>query len=102
MQKLNCWEYNKCQREPGGKKVAEFGVCPVCLEVRADKINDGRNAGRACWAVAGTMCQGVVSGKFSAKVTNCLLCNFYQLVCNEQGKNFQGAAIILDHLKNGS
>ncbi len=99
MKKLNCWEFKKCGREPGGENTSEHGVCPAAIEIRADKINDGENAGRACWAVAGTLCRGVVDGKFTAKVTTCLLCDFYQQVCQEQGENFKGAAIILDKLK---
>jgi len=27
--KLNCWEFKKCGRQPGGPKVAELGVCPA-------------------------------------------------------------------------
>ena len=30
--KLNCWQVKKCGREPGGAKVAEFGVCPAAAE----------------------------------------------------------------------
>ena len=97
--KLNCWEFKKCGREPGGENTSELGVCPAAIEIRADRINDGKNAGRACWAVAGTFCRGIVDGSFTAKVSTCMLCEFYRLVCLEQGKDFQGAAIILRKLK---
>jgi len=25
---LNCWEFKKCGREPGGEKASELGICP--------------------------------------------------------------------------
>lgn len=76
-----------------------MGVCPASIEMRTDGVNDGDCAGRACWAVTGTFCEGQVGGKFANKVTTCLHCDFYKLVCLEQGENFQGTAIILDKLK---
>jgi hypothetical protein len=54
MPKLNCWEFEKCGRQPGGIKVKELGVCPAATEKRAHGINGGINGGRACWAIAGT------------------------------------------------
>ena len=27
--KLNCWEYKKCGRQPGGDRAKEMGICPV-------------------------------------------------------------------------
>ena len=99
IKKLNCWEFNQCGREPGGNRTSELGICPAAIETRADTINEGTNAGRACWAVVGTLCQGVVDGGFSSKAASCMLCDFYAMVCREQGGNFQGTAIILDRLK---
>ena len=98
MKKLNCWEFNKCGREPGGENTAELGICPAAIEIRTDRMNDGKNAGRACWAVAGTLCQGIVDGRFTSKVATCMLCDFYKSVCQDQGDDFQGSAIILDRL----
>lgn len=99
MKKLNCWKFNKCGRETGGEHSSELGVCPAAVEVRTDTINDGKNAGRACWAVAGTLCQGIVDGRFASKVATCMLCGFYKTVCQEQDDAFQGTAIIFDRLK---
>ena len=99
IRKLNCWEFNNCGRAPGGANTSELGICPAALETRTDTINEGQNGGRACWAVAGTLCQGVVDGKFNSKVATCMLCDFYSTVCNEQGEAFQGTALILDILK---
>ncbi len=99
MKKKNCWEVTECGREPGGGKVAEFGTCPAATETRTDGLNEGVNAGRACWAVTGTFCDNEVSGRFASKITSCLMCDFYQRVCREQGEQFQGTGIILDKLR---
>lgn len=102
MKKKNCWEFKKCGREPGGAKIGELGVCPAAIENRVNGINEGNNGGRACWAITGTLCNGVVDGRFASKVETCLQCDFYKLVCKEQGVSFQGSAIILDRLKEKS
>ncbi|MFA6216836.1 MAG: hypothetical protein WDL87_04195 [Candidatus Omnitrophota bacterium] len=99
MAKQNCWEFKKCGREPAGVKAAELGVCPVALEIRIDKINGGKNAGRACWAVSGTLCGGKVQGAFAAKVGNCMVCEFFKLVVREEGAQYVGVTEILTKLK---
>jgi len=83
--KLNCWEYNKCEREPHGKKVAEFGLCPSAVDTSFDGINSGKNAGRICWAVAGTCQGGEVHGTFAEKRDTCITCDFFRLVQKEEG-----------------
>ncbi len=80
MSRTNCWEYFKCGREPGGSKVDELGVCPAATEERLDGVNRGKNAGRCCWAVAGTFCKGEVQGTFAKKFEDCLKCPFYREV----------------------
>ena len=87
-QKLNCWEFKKCGREPGGAKVAELGVCPVANETLSNGLNEGSNAGRICWAVAGTLCGGRVQGTFAQKRRSCTQCDFYHMVKTEEGRNF--------------
>jgi tRNA A-37 threonylcarbamoyl transferase component Bud32 len=86
-QKLNCWEYMKCEREPGGGKVAELGICPSAIETSFNGINSGENAGRICWAVAGTCQEGEVYGTFAEKRTSCICCDFYKLVQTEEGSS---------------
>jgi hypothetical protein len=81
----NCWEYKGCGRQPGGAKAQELGVCPASIERRAHQINHGTNAGRTCWAVAGTLCKGERQGTFAQKVGNCSKCDFYILVAAEEG-----------------
>jgi hypothetical protein len=98
MAKQNCWEYKKCGREPGGVKVTELGVCPASTEVKAHGSNQGKNGGRACWAIAGTLCGGKVQGAFATKLTNCMQCQFYQLVGQEEGPNHESSRDILKKL----
>jgi hypothetical protein len=80
MGKANCWEFMKCGREPGGTKVAELGVCPAATDTKSDAINEGRNGGRICWAVAGNMCGGAATCTFALALPGCLACDFYARV----------------------
>lgn len=89
MAKLNCWEFKKCGREPGGAKVKELGVCPATNYAGAGHdLNGGRNGGRICWAVSGSFCGGKVQGDFAQKYPNCVICDFYKAVRNEEGSKF--------------
>lgn len=92
---MNSWEYMKCGREQGGEKAQELGVCPASTEKRLDKIHGGKNAGRSCWAVAGTLCGGTAQGTFAKKEHNCLACEFYKLVCREAGTGFKMSTPLL-------
>jgi CRP-like cAMP-binding protein len=83
--RINCWEYMKCGREPGGGKIAELGVCPAAADESFDGINSGRCGGRFCWAVAGTFCGGKAQGTFAQKRESCLSCGFYHRVQAEEG-----------------
>jgi CRP-like cAMP-binding protein len=85
MKRQNCWEYMKCGRQPGGDKVDELGVCPAADDRSYQGINRGRNAGRFCWAVAGTFCGGKVQGTFADKRESCLSCGFFNKVRAEEG-----------------
>lgn len=99
MTKMNCWEFKKCGREPGGIKSAELGVCPAATEQRVDGVNHGCNGGRACWAISGTMCGGKVQGTYANKIGNCLNCEFYQRVQKEERPHFETSAKILERLE---
>ena len=88
MVKVNCWQFKKCGRQPDGEKVDELGVCTAAIEDAAEGINSGIKGGRACWALAGTLCGGKVQGTFASKLANCLQCEFYKLVLSEEGKGF--------------
>ncbi len=88
-QKQNCWEFKKCGREPGGVKVDELGICPATTDTSSYGLNGGKNAGRICWAVAGTFCCGKVQGSFARKRMSCLNCDLFKLVMEEDGvENF--------------
>lgn len=96
---INCWEFKKCGRQQGGAKVAELGLCPASTETRTDGVNNGKNGGRACWALTGTLCGGKVQGPFAAKLGNCLKCDFYSKVHDEQAGDFVPAGGILKMLR---
>ncbi|KKQ93865.1 MAG: hypothetical protein UT66_C0033G0010 [candidate division CPR2 bacterium GW2011_GWC1_39_9] len=91
----NCWEIKKCGREPGGKNVEGLGVCPASSDRRLSGFNKGVNGGRACWAIAGTMCNGEVQGTFASKIEDCENCEVYLKIKEEEGDDFKDAAKIL-------
>lgn len=82
--RLNCWEYKKCGREPRGARAVELGVCPAASDTSFHGLNQGKNAGRICWAVAGTFCGGKVQGTFAEKRRSCIDCDFFKLVQVEE------------------
>lgn len=88
MSKINCWEFKKCGREPGGRNESEFGTCPAAIEFTIDGMNQGKNGGRSCWAVSGTFCEDEIQGTFASKLSDCTQCDFYRLVVKEQGGQF--------------
>jgi hypothetical protein len=92
MTKLNCWEFNDCGREPGGASVQEFGVCPAATANRLNGVHGGTNAGRACWVVGGTLCNGRVQETFAKKYDRCVECAFYKKVRSEESSDFQLSA----------
>jgi hypothetical protein len=98
--KLNCWEFKKCGREPGGVNVGELGVCPATTEKRLDGMYGGKNSGRTCWVVAGTYCEGEVQGTFGKKFGNCSKCDFYNLVKEEESPNYTLSINLLEKLKD--
>lgn len=95
MPKVNCWELKKCGRGPNDSSYR----CPAATDKRLDSIHGGKNAGRACWMVAGTFCEGEVQGSFAHKIVDCTLCDFYNLVRLEEGRKFEPATSLLRILK---
>lgn len=95
--KKNCWEVMKCGREPGGKYASHFGVCPATGDTTNGGVHGGKNAGRACWMVAGTSSGGKPEGTFVEKCLECSKCRFYKRVKREEGENFMA----LDSKKSG-
>lgn len=98
--KLNCWEFKNCGRELGGKKSLELGVCPATRETRLHGVHQGKNAGRSCWVVAGTLCSGEVQGTFGKKFKSCEQCDFYQKARAEEKAGFNLSITLLSRLKD--
>ncbi len=96
--KLNCWEIKKCGREPGGSQTHDYGVCPAAREERLDGIHGGRNGGRSCWVLAGTLCGGTVQGTFAQKYGNCKSCEFYVAVKKQEFPAFRLSVELLGML----
>lgn len=101
MAKLNCWEIQKCGREPGGSKTLELGTCPAALEQKGDGIHGGKNAGRCCWVVMGTLCKGDVQGSYVEKFcANCQDCAVYSTVKKEEEPHFKIGLTIMKEMKS--
>lgn len=86
--KQNCWEFKNCGRQAGGAKALELGTCPAATDTSSSGLNNGKNGGRICWAVAGTFCGGKVQGEYAQKRLSCVSCEFYALVKNEEAAQF--------------
>jgi hypothetical protein len=71
-----CWELKNCGRTPGGKNVAELGVCPAHPA-----------HGHSCWIIAGTFCGGEVQGTYAKKMGTCLACEVYRRYSNIAGSD---------------
>ena len=98
--KVNCWEFYGCGRESGGVNAMECGICPASIEKRLDGIHGGKNAGRSCWAVGGTFCEGCVKEDFNEKFHSCRECDFYKTVAHEEGSNFLFSVQLHEILNN--
>ena len=97
--KINCWEFKKCGREPGGEQVNQLGECLAATAAALDGVHGGKNGGRACWAVCGTLCGGEVQGTFADKIGNCKDCDFYKLVLRENLEDFIHIAALVRMLR---
>jgi len=84
MNKRNCWEFKNCGRQPGGHKAQELGVCPVTTQQELHGAHGGTNGGRACWAIAGSLCGGKIQGTYAQKLHNCWRCDFMNAVKKEE------------------
>jgi hypothetical protein len=80
-------------------KSSELGVCAAATESRVNGIHGGKNGGRACWVLAGTLCGGKVQGTYAQKLGNCISCDFYLTVRSEEGKELKSATQLLALLK---
>lgn len=87
-QRLGCWEFKKCGgREAGGLRATRLGICPAATDSSYSDGNRGVNAGRCCWRVAGTFCEGKAEGSFAGGFMSCSCCDFCRLVQQTKGDN---------------
>ena len=98
--RLNCWEFKNCGYGPSQRKYSRAG-CPTVTESRLDGVHNGEKAGRTCWVIAGTFCNGSVQGKFAQKYKTCLNCDFYQKVMEEEGPQFEITLLLMKRLREG-
>ncbi len=91
--KMNCWEYKKCGRQPGGERAKELGICPVTTHKELAGVHGGSHAGRACWVVAGSLCGGRIQGSYAQKLTNCWRCDFMNTVKKEEDPSAIGFSV---------
>ena len=85
MAKINCWEFNQCGREPKGEKAHELGICPAAVFDESDGFCNGKNGGRACMYISGTLCNENISGTRIEARKNCGSCDFYGMIKLEHG-----------------
>jgi hypothetical protein len=52
-------------------------------------INGGKNAGRICWLIAHTMCEGETETTFEEMIKICSECDFMSLLSKKRGKNWR-------------
>jgi hypothetical protein len=83
--KLNCWEFKKCGKEPGGAKLGEHDVCPAATEAAANTLNGGTNGGRICWIIAHSKYCGKVKCSDMQTENSCFQCEFRYKVMMEEG-----------------
>jgi hypothetical protein len=92
---VNCWEFKKCGREPGGRLAEQEGVCPAAVYDAADGYLGGVNGGCACAFIAGTFCEEVLQGTYRDKSKDCWDCEFYRVLRREYGAAFSMPAFAL-------
>jgi hypothetical protein len=93
--KQNCWEFMKCGKQAGAKLAAGEEPCAASTETRLDDVHGGKNAGRACWVVVGTMCGEAPTGKCALELEDCGTCRFYKMVRKDE-PDFKFAVSLLN------
>lgn len=101
MRKLNCWQFMDCRRETGGRNVDASSPCPASVGIQYNGVNGGDFAGRFCWFLAGTYCNGEIQGTFASKIGDCLKCPFFLDVEKQEGQNLVFIKEDIDLMKRG-
>ncbi|MGW8272094.1 MAG: two-CW domain-containing protein [Thermodesulfovibrionales bacterium] len=78
--KRNCWEFWNCGLQKSRAGRPDRRKCPAAIEQRLNGVHGGKNAGRSCWEVSGTLCDGGMSGGYPEKRKICMSCDFYRSV----------------------
>ena len=85
MNKINCWDYMKCGKGPGGEKTDKCATCPVASETLANGLNGGLNGGRICWIIAENNCIEDLKCSNLHHKSSCYSCEFRYKVTMEEG-----------------
>ncbi len=98
MKKQNCWEFMKCGKGASRDGRRRKQTCPAALEERLDGVNEGKNAGRSCWVVSGTLGRNGNQGSIAGKIATCGGCDFFNLVMREEYPNIVPISSLLARL----
>lgn len=82
--KVNCWDFQRCGRHLSVGQENGMPVCPAFLETGLTGINGGKNGGRACWVIPGTLCGGWFRRTLVPKYVACMLCDFKRTLLKEE------------------
>jgi hypothetical protein len=96
MNKVNCWEFRNCGRQPGGENVEDLGLCAAATTSIMEGIHGGIKGGRACWIIVGTQCglNGNETGDKHKRA--CVSCDFFNLVKVQEGMELQQSEGLLN------
>ena len=72
----------------------ELDICPAASDKRLDGVHGGKNAGRACWVVAGSFARGNVECAFVKEHGDCATCDFHHQVKKEEGRYLWPATLL--------
>ena len=88
------------EEKKAGKTLQHWVYARPSTDSRLHGVHDGKNGGRACWVIAGTLCGGTVQGTFGTKYKTCEQCDFYQNTRAEERSNFKLSVLLLNKLKS--
>ncbi len=70
MKKENCWEFFKCGGSSTRSTLKDSGICPVKTFTDSDGFGGGKNGGRGCLYITGTLCWSEIQGAYKEKKKN--------------------------------
>ena len=74
--------------EIGGEKAKLSGACPASAAFQLNNKHGGIAAGRACWVIENTYCNGKFQGTYGEKIGMCQKCEFFYQVRKEEGEKY--------------